>query len=181
MGYPHKHSLTRDTQLLEFVLNVFVKEKEHKTPAQWREETFEKFRPPSVLLKAYSGHKLNIISEVSLRLTHGSRTVEVVVLVQEGVPHELLLGTDVQSKLGFALVAEEETKLVDLLTGQEKDFAQRNPSSAGGASQSPQTPSSAVSLPRVPAQQKVPLTTRVTLAAPCRRAAKTSEWQPVEN
>ena len=129
---------------LEFVLNVFVKEKEeHKTPARWREETFEKFRPPSVLLKAYSGHKLNIISEVSLRLTHGSRTVEVVVLVQEGAPHELLLGTDVQSKLGFALVVEEETKLVDLLTGQEKDFAQRNPSSAGGASQSPQTPSSA--------------------------------------
>ena len=69
---------------LEFVLNVFVKEKEeHKTPAQWREKTFEKFHPPSVLLK-YSGHKLNIISEVSLRLTHGSRTVEVVVLVQEG-------------------------------------------------------------------------------------------------
>ena len=48
---------------LEFVLDVFVKEKEeHKTPAQWREETFEKFRPPSVLLKAYSGHKLNILS-----------------------------------------------------------------------------------------------------------------------
>ena len=40
-------------------------------------------------------------------------------------------------------MAEEETKLVDLLTGQEKDFAQRNPSSAGGASQPPQNHSSA--------------------------------------
>ena len=124
---------------LEFVIYVFVKEKEeHKTPAQ---ETFEKFHPPSVLLKAYRGHKLNILSQVSSRLTRRSWTVEAVVLVQEGALHELLLGTDLQSKLGFALVAEE-MKLVDLLNGQEKDFARRSPSSAGGASQSPKSPSS---------------------------------------
>ena len=72
---------------------------------------------------------MNILSQVTLRLTHGSKTVEAVVLVQEGAPHELLLGTDLQSKLGFILVAEEETKLIDLLTGEDcsaKEFAPRS-------------------------------------------------------
>ena len=97
---------------LQFVLDIFVKQKEDdKTPTQWREETFKRFSSPSVLLKAYSGHKLNILSQVTLRLTHGSKTVEAVVRVQEGATHELLLGTDLQSKLGFILVAEEGGRL----------------------------------------------------------------------
>ena len=75
----------------EFVLGTFVKEKGDKTPAQWQQETFNH---PLVFLKAYSGHKLNIPSQVSLRLTHGSQTLEAVILVQEGASHELLLGTD---------------------------------------------------------------------------------------
>lgn len=66
---------------------------------------------------------MNILSQVNLNLTHGSRTVKAAVLVQEGTPHELLLGTNLQSKLGFTLTAEKETKLVDLLTG--KDYPTR--------------------------------------------------------
>jgi len=42
-----------------------------------------------------------------------------VVLVQEGAPHDLLLGTDLQPKLSFALVVAEGTKLTDLITGEE--------------------------------------------------------------
>ena len=72
-----------------------------------------------VRLKAYSGHRLNILSQVNLSLTHGSRTIEAVVLVQEGAPHKLLLGTDLQPKLGFRLLVEEEASLTDLLTGEE--------------------------------------------------------------
>ena len=119
---------------LEFVLDVFVKGKrDHQTPAQWREETSARFQPPSVLLKAYSGHKLDITSQVNLQLTHGSHIVEATVLVQAKAPHELLLGTDLQTKLGFALVSEEGTKFVDLLTGGVKSLAPRVSSSAGGA------------------------------------------------
>ena len=78
----------------------------------------DEFSPPSVLLKAYSGHKLNILSQVCLQLTHGSRTMEATVLVQEGALTNLLLGTDLQSRLGFSLVAETGTTLTDLLTGE---------------------------------------------------------------
>ena len=131
---------------LDFVLDVFVKEKaEHQTPAQWREETSKKFSPPSVSLKAYSGHKLNIISQVCLQLTHGGRTVEAIVLVQEGALHELLVGTDLQSKLGFALVAKDETRLTDLLTGADytrKDVVHWG-APTGGADQPPWSPGSA--------------------------------------
>ena len=104
---------------LEFVIDIFVRERrDHQTPAQWRAETLTKFSPPSVLLKAYSGHKLNILSQVCLQLKHGSRTVKATVLVQEGAPTKLLLGTDLQSQLGFSLLAETGTTLTDLLTGE---------------------------------------------------------------
>ena len=54
-----------------------------------------------------------------LKLSHSDRNVDTAVLVQEGAPNKLLLGTDVQPKLGFALVAETAGKLVDLLTWEE--------------------------------------------------------------
>ena len=105
---------------LEFLLELFIKEKtEQQTPAEWRRETFKKFSPPSVLLRAYSGHKLNIMAQVNLTLSHGSRTVDAVVLVQEGAPYNLLLGTDLQPKLGFTVMAEMGSKFTDLLTGEE--------------------------------------------------------------
>ena len=104
---------------LEFVIDIFVRERrDHQTPAQWRAETLTKFSPLYVLLKAYSGHKLNILSQVCLQLKHGSRTVKATVLVQEGAPTKLLLGTDLQSQLGFSLLAETGTTLTDLLTGE---------------------------------------------------------------
>ena len=86
---------------------------------QRREETLKRFSPPTVSLKANGGHKLDILSQTQLTLSHGKCTVETMVLVQQGTPNHLLLGTDVQPKLGFALVAETTEKLVNLLTGEE--------------------------------------------------------------
>ena len=104
---------------LDFVLDIFVKEKtDRQTPAQWKEATSKRFSPPTVLLKAYSGHKLNILSQVALTLSHGNRTTDARVLVQEGAPTKFLLGTDLQSKLGFALIAEMGDTRTDLLTGK---------------------------------------------------------------
>jgi hypothetical protein len=105
---------------LEFVLDAFVKGRTGgQSPLEWKEETRKRFSLPSIALKAYSGHKLDIQYQVCVELTHGNRTIETVVLAQEGAPHDLLLGTDLQTKLGFALVAEDGSKLTDLLTGEE--------------------------------------------------------------
>ena len=80
-----------------------------------------------MLLKAYSGHKLNILSQVNRRLVHRSHTVDAPVLVQAGENHDLLLGTDLQTKLGFVLVSEEGAKFVDLLTGKDNNLARQSP------------------------------------------------------
>ena len=105
---------------LDFVLDVLAIEKgRQQTPEQWKEEKLKRFSPPEVSLKAYGGHELDILSQIDLRLSQGKWSVDVPVLVQQGAPNDLLLGTDVQPKLGFALVVETAEKLVDLLSGEE--------------------------------------------------------------
>ena len=112
---------------LDFALATLVKgEKNEQSPSEWKEEVQEKFSLPSITLKAYSGHQLDIQYQVRVELTHGDRTLDTVVLVQEGAPHDLLLGTDLQPKLGFALVAADGTKLTDLLTGKEHSCPTHN-------------------------------------------------------
>ena len=105
---------------LDFVLDLFADQPDRRqTPEQWREKTMKRFSPPEISLRNYGGDSLNIISQTKLNLSQGSRAVDATVLVQKGAPHNLLMGTDVQSKLGFALVLETAEKTVDLLTGKE--------------------------------------------------------------
>ena len=112
---------------LDFALATLVKgKKNEQSLSEWKEEVQEKFSLPSITLKAYSGHQLDIQYQVRVELTHGDRTLDTVVLVQEGAPHDLLLGTDLQPKLGFALVAADGTKLTDLLTGKEHSCPTHN-------------------------------------------------------
>ena len=54
----------------------------------------------------------------------GRYSTDAVVLVQKGAPYDLLLGTDVQSKLGFALLMKKLDKPVDLLTGRSPNTTQ---------------------------------------------------------
>ena len=82
----------------------------HQTPAQW-----QKFSPPEVTLTAYGGEALDILSQIPLHLSLDDRTVKAVVLVQNGAPNDLLLGTDVQSQLGFTLSVETSAGRIDLL------------------------------------------------------------------
>ena len=104
---------------LEFVLNIYARGRDsQQSPEEWRIETQRKFTPPDVSLRNYGGHPLDMVSQTHLRLSQGSRALDTTVLVQKGAPNELLVGTDVQSKLGFALVMETAEGGVDLLTGE---------------------------------------------------------------
>ena len=82
-------------------------------------ETLKKFSPPAVSLKAYGRQQLDILSHVCVELSYGHHTVHATVLMQQGAPNHILLGMDVQSKLGFSLIVKTPEKLVDLLTGEE--------------------------------------------------------------
>ena len=105
---------------LDHIMGILAAEQGlQQTTSQWEEETVHKFSRPKVSLSAYGGHRLDILCQICVRLSQGDQTGEGPVLVQQGAPNDLLLGTDFQSQLGFVLVLETPAKFVDLLTGEE--------------------------------------------------------------
>ena len=105
---------------LEFALKVLRKNRpKEQTDAQWIELTREKFKDPDVTLKNYGGHQLHFIAQIELTLTRGERRSTSTVLVRKGAPNDLLLGTDVQPKLGLTVVTKDDDGgLTDLFSGQ---------------------------------------------------------------
>ena len=62
---------------------------------------------------------MDIIAQIKVSLSQGNRHVDTVVLVQKDAPNNLLLGTDIQPHLVFALMMERpDGKKTDLLSGQ---------------------------------------------------------------
>ena len=104
---------------LDFAMSVFAQgRKEGQTPSQWREKTLKKFSPPEVALNSYGGQQLSVIAKVSLCLSQGESCKDAAVLVQKGAPNNLLLGTDVQPHLGFAMVVKKIGGMLDLFSGR---------------------------------------------------------------
>ena len=105
---------------LDYVMDLLAAQRTpQQTPAQWEEETLKKFSPPEVALSAYGGQSLDVLSQIPLQLSQGDRVVKGVVLVQQDAPNDLLLGTDLQTPLGFALMMETVGSPVDLLRREE--------------------------------------------------------------
>ena len=75
-----------------------------QSPAEWARDVREKLQPTTVSLRNYGGGKLAIVSQVKCQLTSDREAIETVVQVQKGAAEDLLLGTDVLSRLGFSLV-----------------------------------------------------------------------------
>ena len=69
---------------------------------------------------------MDILSQIPLQLKLKGKCVDAVVPVQKGAPNQLLLRTDVQSRLGMALVVEE----YDLLSQQDHKQAEHRLTSA---------------------------------------------------
>lgn len=68
----------------------------------------------------YGGGEVNIIAQFSTALSHGDRQCHATILVQQGAPLSLLLGTDVLPALGFHLVRSP-------LHGQATDIVTKKP------------------------------------------------------
>ena len=54
---------------------------------------------PSITVNNYGGGEVNVISQLSERPAHKGQKCQATILVQKGAPLDLLLGTDVLSKL----------------------------------------------------------------------------------
>ena len=77
---------------------------------------------------------MNIIAQTPLHLCQGKYAVEATVLVQKGAPNELLLGTDVLSKLGFVLAMETPERVVNLLGGKSLEINLEDPTGMNNGS-----------------------------------------------
>ena len=102
-------------------MTVLTQEKDpEEHPDRWQERIMTKFSSPEVILRNYSGQRLELVAQIVLTIKQGECCDTVPVLVQKNAPHDLLLGTDTQSLLGFSLcVATDKNQAVDLLNKEQ--------------------------------------------------------------
>ena len=81
---------------------------------EWKEAARIRLEPPTIPLKSYGGHEINMIGQMSVRLATPGHSVTAVIQVQKGAPVQLLLGTDLQASLGFRLIKSTGDVAVDL-------------------------------------------------------------------
>ena len=100
-----------------------------RTPGQsveeWRKGVESRLQSPSLSVNNNGGGKVNVISQLSVRLAHEGQECQSTILVQKGASLDLLLGTDVLPKLGCSVVLpQDDGKMTDLLQGQVWDKSQ---------------------------------------------------------
>ena len=105
---------------LKFLIDALAKQKKSdESPAQWRKRVEQRLEPPGPRLKSYGGEKLNTVCQIKVAISHGEHSAECVVQVQKGAPADLLLGTDVHSRLGILVLAcDSDNSATDLLSNQ---------------------------------------------------------------
>ena len=67
---------------MKFLLQAFQKQRTaEQTPDEWAQTVRLRLKPPSVTLQNYGGGQLNIIRQVTIKVSHGSQTCHATVLV----------------------------------------------------------------------------------------------------
>ena len=89
---------------LKFALKVLAtKRQPGQSPQEWATYVQSRMQQPTVMLQNYSGGTLNVVRQMMVQLSKGNKHPQALVYIQEGVPVDLLLGTDVLPLLGFSL------------------------------------------------------------------------------
>ena len=64
-------------------------------------------RPTTLSLQNYGGGEVNLVREMEVTIRRANFTINATIQVQAGAPVDLLLGTDVQPRLGFIFLASD--------------------------------------------------------------------------
>ena len=87
---------------------IVVKGLRKKSPTQtiadWKKVFMAKIEPPTVSLHNYGGGKVNTIGQLKLHVKRGPFSHELVVQTEKNGAVPLLIGTNLQSQLGFQFV-----------------------------------------------------------------------------
>ena len=84
-----------------------------QTPDEWAEEVKQRLNPPPVRLKSYSGNTLPILKQIQVQIKRKAKQITACVQVQQDAPVDLLLGMDLQDRLGFHLYEDNDPAVSD--------------------------------------------------------------------
>ena len=106
---------------LEWLLGALAKQRPtNQAPEAWEKEVRARPEEPSVRLQSYGGTPLNVVSQIRCHISRGQYSAQILIQLQRGVPIPLLIGTDVEPVLGYALLQRSPDGMaVDLLQGCE--------------------------------------------------------------
>ena len=106
---------------LKFVMKVLEQERpKYESLQQWKEAAKVRIEPPplELSLKNYGGEELDLAGQIEVQMSVPGHAVQAMIQVHREPPVDLLLGTDLQSALGFSLIQiGEDDVAIDLLQG----------------------------------------------------------------
>ena len=105
---------------MEFLLRTLAKRRHvGQTTEEWEAAVKARFGTAKCHTPELWGKELNIVRQIEAGVARGDHRCEATILVQKHAPLDLLLGTDLQSKLGFFFMkASSEETVTDLLQQQ---------------------------------------------------------------
>ena len=115
---------------LEFIIEALLKKcPQRQTIEDWKAEFWGKSEPTTLSLLSYGGGKLNTVRQLKVHISRGKFSHDVIVQAEKNGSVPLLIGTDLQAKLGFQFVHNDsDGKAIDLLTKQEVVIGDSNSS-----------------------------------------------------
>ena len=105
---------------LDLILEALAAGKlSNQTPDQWRTEVNQRLKPSTLSLQSYGRGQLDLICQIETNISWRGHHARSVIQIQKDAPVGLLLGTDLLSQLGFALLeSNSEGEGTDLLQDQ---------------------------------------------------------------
>ena len=125
-----------------FLLKVWWAKKHTSelSPEEWRKQVEKKLQPTPVGLRNYGGGRLPVVRQTRVTMSRSGYYVEAVVQVQKDAPAQLIIGTDLLSKLGFIFLCSEPEN-------ENKDLLESSDSGGSGSSEEAMCLLQAVRLP----------------------------------
>ena len=102
---------------MRFLLEALAKQKpKEQGPTEWAAAVKSHLEPLSLTLHNYGGDELKAVRQLTATISREGHTCTATVLVQKDAPFDLLLGTDLQTQLGFLFLQKKTNGTsVDLL------------------------------------------------------------------
>ena len=122
---------------IEFLLQALLNLNKEKPKEERLKFAESKLKTPTISIRNFGGGRVNVLSQVTVDINRGNYKCRATILVQKGSTIELLLGTDLLTKLGFDLVkTSQEGELTSILSNfeyssttrsEKKDFSTPSP------------------------------------------------------